>query len=526
MKYIFKIPKPAAHMKLLLRATMLGYSLFMFIGTFAQNPSPAPTENKWCFESEKPLSPFAYRRMMRDHYNFTIMGSNTPVSGFKIETNKPTITLKGNITSPRTEKDLLVNLELTGGLQNDFMQLLSGDDVNGYFKASVGFNKMITQGNSASYVMDDDLLKAMLRKKACMYREEVASQIDTFLVLQALQTYIKPNTTIPVLSDLATGLAIVDAKKDEYTIARYKRPFDDNLASIYYRNIILEVIKNYGADAKEADEDKRFQKFVKDFNENRIPAAKIAKLADDYKRLSKFKADSKHKYRLIDAYEIETYKEVWTSKRITWINVSFAAINSSFKLYDQAVAPEKLIDSNSFLPSVNVSYNYLWKAASANQYFYIRAGVGVRRINSLVDQQSFEYNKETVISVTPTETLKSKKSGTAYMGGLTHGLGFEIPLEVYWAPWTQAAVPGLYSKWQYNYGKAWLNKNKISVDLGMVWNVLNNEKDSKSVLTIVPYANWSNILREYKDATKTEKKKLGELFSVGVKFGIPVNLGK
>jgi len=55
---------------------------------------------------------------------------------------------------------------------------------------------------------------------------------------------------------------------------------------------------------------------------------------------------------------------------------------------------------------------------------------------------------------------------------------------------------------------------------------LNNEKDSKNVLTIVPYMNWSNLLKEFKDVGKTQEKKLADLFSVGVKFGIPVNLGR
>jgi hypothetical protein len=63
-------------------------------------------------------------------------------------------------------------------------------------------------------------------------------------------------------------------------------------------------------------------------------------------------------------------------------------------------------------------------------------------------------------------------------------------------------------------------------EIGIVWNVVSNDKDSKNVLTIVPYMGWSNLMKEYKNASKTIDKKLSEVFSAGVKFGIPVNLGK
>jgi hypothetical protein len=43
---------------------------------------------------KKPLSPQAFRKMMRDYYSFTVVGNNTPATGFKVETAKPSITLK------------------------------------------------------------------------------------------------------------------------------------------------------------------------------------------------------------------------------------------------------------------------------------------------------------------------------------------------------------------------------------------------------------------------------------------------
>ena len=78
----------------------------------------------------------------------------------------------------------------------------------------------------------------------------------------------------------------------------------------------------------------------------------------------------------------------------------------------------------------------------------------------------------------------------------------------------------------YRHSEAWINKSKISGDIGMVWNVANNDTDAKNLLTIVPYVSWSNFIKEYKDAEKTRERKLSDLFSVNVKFSIPVNLGK
>jgi hypothetical protein len=56
--------------------------------------------------------------------------------------------------------------------------------------------------------------------------------------------------------------------------------------------------------------------------------------------------------------------------------------------------------------------------------------------------------------------------------------------------------------------------------------VTNSDEESKNVLTVVPFVNWSNLLYEYEDAKHETKKELSDLFSVGVKFGIPVKLGR
>lgn len=477
-----------------------------------------------CYAQTKPLTPWSYSKMMRDHYRFTILGTQTPTSGFKVETNKPTITLKGNIYSSY-HKELLVNLELTGGLDNDMMQLFSNKKLNGFFKANLGFNIMIPQGNNAKYIVGNKFIWGLTRMKVCEYRKELAMQIDSMLVLDGMEIFATPGNVNTRLSSMVE-FVVNNARRDEYTISGYERfagDANDAVKTVYYEKLIIGMILNYCADLKEVTKEEAFTTFITRLSQKDGPSLKPAKMLSDIKRLYAFK-DRKHKYHLKDDFEIETYKDVWTSKRIMWINVSLSGANNSFRLYDATA--NVLTDSNSFLPGVSISYNYFKKSKEPGKYFFSRAGLNIKRVNSLTDLSKFEYKKETVIAVSSSEQLKSEKNGTAYVGALSHGLGVDIPIEIYWAPWADGAIPGLYGKLQYSYGEPWINKNKIGIDLGMIWNVVNADKDSKNVLTIVPYMNWGNILKEYKDEAKIKQKKASEIFTVGVKFGIPVNLGK
>ena len=67
---------------------------------------------------------------------------------------------------------------------------------------------------------------------------------------------------------------------------------------------------------------------------------------------------------------------------------------------------------------------------------------------------------------------------------------------------------------------------KTALDLGIVWSVINDDKDAKNLLTIIPFVSWSNLNDEYKDATKTEFKKRSDLLTAGVRIGVPINISK
>jgi hypothetical protein len=472
-----------------------------------------------CYRQRLPLTQYSYRKMMRSYYNFTILGTQTPNTGFSVETSKPTITLKGNIIRSKS-RQFLVNLELTGGVDDNLMQVFSGGQLNGFFSATLGLNVMFPRGNSAKYVVNDPYLQMITRRKVCDYREELSLQIDSMLALRGLQEASGKNKGIS-LSDLAKSLRDSCRANGHYSVdGYYLRPFADTVQ--HFQKLIAGLIKRYLPEVDTSDQEKMYSTFMGLVGNSYDNTIDYSSLLADVDRLYEFR-DPAHKYHLKDDFEVEAYKKIWTSKRICWLNISAAGSNSSFKLYD--AGSNSITDGTSFLPSLSVTWNFFKKSAKNSRYFYYRFGVVFKRVNSLTDLDKFDYSKETVITVAPGETLKSTNTGTAYNGALSHGFGFEMPLELYWAPWSREAIPGIYFKPRFNHGEAWINKNKLAVDLGLVWNVVNNDKDAKNLLTIVPYVSWSNFLKEYKEIQKVNSKSLGDLFSVGLKFGIPVNLG-
>ncbi|MEO6550851.1 MAG: hypothetical protein ABIN94_22805 [Ferruginibacter sp.] len=474
--------------------------------------------NEKCYTRKQPLNWYAYQRMMRQHYSFTILGTQSPVSGFKFETSKPTATLKGNIYSSR-QKELLVNLEITGGADNDLLQIFSGESLNGFFKANLGFNLML-KGRQAIYEFEDQVATMLLRKRACEYREKLALQIDTAVVLSTIMATTKsPKITLDELVIRIMGNRL----QDIFEIKDYRPVNIDN--TDHYKDIVMDLVKRYGKPDTGKTNRENYEIFIKALaSKTDQSLGTTDKMLIDMARLSKFKSDKDYKYDLLNDNEIETYKNIWKSKSISWLNISAAGSNSTFKMYDAVT--QTLNDANSFIPALSITFNHLYKGTGASKYFYIRAGLTFKKSNSLVDLTKFEYVKETVVNTNPNEPIKTSKSGTAYEGLLSSGVGFEIPVEVFASPWNNESAPGFYAKVMYSYGDPWINKNKVSLDLGLIWNVLNNDKESNSVLTVIPYISWRNLVKEYKDLNKTIDKPLSDLFSYGIKFGIPIKLGK
>lgn len=468
--------------------------------------------------SQNLVSPKALSKMMVDYYNYTLVGSQTPTTGFKFETNKPSITLKGNIFSSNYRR-FIINTELEGGLDNSLMQVVSGKDVNTYFKANIGLNFLLANNIASHYTLTPT--ETQITENAFMNNKMLlARQLDTFLVIKIItdddlfQTYN---------FQALRNAVITESNLTEYQISNLTRSFSPN-QNAHYDALIRNILLGYGT-ATDVNDDNllaNFRTAVANVNDTTI---RSKKLLEDYDRIKEKLLIEQ--YTLNDTqydFEIALTKTLWTWKKIHWINVSLSASNNNFKIYYPSL--DSLEDSNSFLPAITVSYNLLFKSKEAGRFSYVKGGVIVQRTNSLIDLQKFDYKKETVISVSPTEELKSSKEGVAYQGDFKEDMGFDIFVEGYTVPWKQPFVPGFYLKTAYRHSKAWINENKLSLDLGLIWNVTNNDKDAKNLLSIIPYVSWTNLMKEYKDITKTEEKKLSDLFMFNVKFGIPINLGK
>lgn len=92
----------------------------------------------------------ALNKMITDYYNFSILGSQTTSTGFKVEPAKPSLNLKGNVLSS-ANRSFITNIELEGGLlDNSLVQLFSGKTVSSYFKATLGLNALLP-ANKASF---------------------------------------------------------------------------------------------------------------------------------------------------------------------------------------------------------------------------------------------------------------------------------------------------------------------------------------------------------------------------------------
>jgi hypothetical protein len=221
-------------------------------------------------------------------------------------------------------------------------------------------------------------------------------------------------------------------------------------------------------------------------------------------------------------FEIELTKSNWTWRTIRWTNITLNGFSNAFRTYNN----DLLVKNNSLSAGVTISRSWLSKGKEPNQFLYGRLGVAVQEVTNTVEMDKFTYKKEVVIIVTPAEQLKSTEEGVAYKGIYKEGVGYDLFAEGYAIPWKHEFVPGFYAKFMYRRSDVWINKSKVPVELGLVWNIINSDKDAKNLLTIVPYVTWSNILQEYKEVEKLQKRSLADLFSVNIKFGIPVNIGK
>jgi len=195
---------------------------------------------------------------------------------------------------------------------------------------------------------------------------------------------------------------------------------------------------------------------------------------------------------------------------------------------------QTLEDKSSLLWGARLSLNIFLKYKAPHRYHYFVLGVSPQKMNSLDEMSKYSYKKTTTKPIAPdpnapagqTQAVAKEEPGNAYEGSYRAGAGLEVFAEGYSVPWVNAYAPGFYLKFNYTYSKYRINTNQVGFYLGLMWNVQNNDKNAKNLLTIIPYAGWSNLNEQYNDLNKTDKVPLHSLFNTGLKIGIPINLGK
>ncbi|REA58176.1 hypothetical protein DSL64_21450 [Dyadobacter luteus] len=498
-----------------------------------------------------PLTPKAFNRFLINHYNYTLLGSSTPSTGIKVETDKPSISLKGNIWSSK-DREWIVNMELRAGLDNGVMQVVSGDKVNTLFKANFGINKL-WGNNSAWYTSQNKYVLRALHNDAVIKYSSLKEYIDTAKVLSALIDKTLFNT--PTVSKLDTLLFFKQQQEIKFINDRtsfLKKEITELESSAKPKECDKEKINKKKSEIKQiilrlndieyTINNKR--RIVLDaLREFDIPGdalsdsmlvhyVKIWTTSDTMLLEKKSFINKNNKYNIIAdgavdslfKYEIEAVAHMWNSKTIKWFNLSPFVSNVNFVHYQPDSV--RLTDKSSFLWGVKFSGNMLIKWKEPNRFFYWSAGLVGQRVNSLEEMTDYSYKKSVQKKITETETISDEKTGTAYEGLLSTGWGVSIPIEIFYVPWKQAYIPGFYLNIEGRWGEKWINDKKLSLAAGIIWNVTNGDKDAKNVLTIIPYAKFSNVVKEYTDVAKQNKKALHDLFSAGVQVGIPINLGK
>lgn len=459
-----------------------------------------------------------FDKMMVDYFNFSLLGTGTPSTGFKVETIKPAITLKGNILSNKSG-NVITNLEITGGVDDGLMQIIAGRKGNTYFKGILGIN-ILPRWNFARHFKISETEHLLNQRAYKANRRLLSLQLDTFLTIKV----ILDDSSFLKYDEMQFVSAVMALRSSQL-----KGIFNFNSVLVgsdgaYYRSLIQGLATFYSAVQPPATT--TFLDFQRSISHGLNSNLQAKKILSDYDRLEAILYHNQ-KINIEDKqadFEIDLTKVLWTHKYIVWWNASITSSNTNFKMYDKVT--EKLASDNSFLNGLSVSLNYLDKGKAANQFTFLKGGVTLQRVNNLEELNDFVYKKETTITVNPGETLKSSEEGIAYEGNIEHEVGVDLFVEGYCVPCIKNFVPGFYVKCAYKNSSAWINKNKVQLDLGIVWNLTNDDKDAKNILSVVPYVSWASIVRHYKDDLKIEKSRLSDLFKFGVKLAVPVNLGK
>jgi len=463
-----------------------------------------------------PLTDGAFRRYMINQYSYTLLGTNSPTTGLKFETVKPSITLQGNVyVSPG--KTFISTLSLTAGVNDGVAEIFSKNKLSSYFQGSASFNWVFNRlgfigSNYGKYGITDIYQLCHFRSNAILKYKDLKLAGDTLKILTIL--------TSEELVKVPKWQTIEDAYYKGITIAR------DANEIFRLKNIVSFYLADYNKPFC-SDLDAALGKFADYWQNPSMDPKPNNVLVKKYKSLT---ALSKRYVDSLYTYEIDAVSDVWTTKHIHWFSLTPSFANTNFAQYNET---SKAIDQKStFTPGLKASLNFLWKYKKPHKYVYWTVSAGIQKVNTLEEMTTYTYKKTEQIKVpnatdpNTAETLTSEESGTGYKGVFDDGFGYNITSELYLVPWRKNYAPGFYLQNGFSHGNPWINKDKVGFMFGLIWNVNSSDKESKNLLSVIPYIKWSNLLKEYRDAAHLEGTPVHDLFSAGIKVGIPINIGK
>jgi hypothetical protein len=487
-------------MKTLIKSIAFLWLFLVSLNVSAQKTPTQPTR-------DYPINdPVAFKKMMINLFNYTIVGDQAPASGFKFQTADPSATLSGNVYISK-QKGFITTLSLTGGLNDNLNEVFSGNKLNGYFKSTIGLSWLLTNNAAGVDPMLNQTFLNILHEQNKDSVDAIQSSADTAVVyISLMDTLMLKTPTFVNLKQVITS----NLSKQTYQI---KTLTDARILSIL--NKLFSNLANLSGYST----DKQIAEFLNK-NNYKLAKAEYDKFVINYNRLTPIFNN------LQDStinMQLKKFSKYYTYKSIYWLNLQPDLGNSSYHVFN--AADSTLNASNNFLYGLKFSLNYLRKYSTSKKFRYLSAGVNLRKTNNLEELTKYTYKSSTQIKLKDGQSISKEETGTGYSGTVKSGVQYGLFAEWYQIPF-EAINLGYYFKAEFNHGSPWVSPNKLSTDLGLVFNVTSSDKEAKNLLTVIPYASFSNILRQRDVTNPSKNTPLHDLFSVGFKVGIPINIGK
>ena len=485
-----------------IKNSVLTVLFILFVITLSAQKSCIPA-------NQLPASTPAFREMMAGYFGYTVTGNNTPASGVILQTNKPSATLSGNVLTGKS-KNFTLNLQVTGGADGNAGSLFSGSRINGFFKAAPGLNILLGYGKGtyANKAGEECLSFKRDIKIITAHKDLLFLQADTASVVRCFFLDSLP----PAFDDF---VQLVKAKTLLCKFDNYKRDtgiYNDE----YYKNLIMAMMMKYGEDA--ALPSNIMYTELKEKLAAPLTFVEIEKLVADFQRL---KLVPMQMADMQNTYANNMLKDFWVRKTIAWFNITPSISNTGVTLFD--TVKKKLNDTTSLTYGIQASFNTMIKYKSGGRFIYWKIGAEFGHMDNLDELLRFNYQLQSSLSTNG--LVSSTKAGSAYRGRMAHGNGEGVFTSLYHVPFVESFMPGYYINVAYRHNDAWISKDRVTAEAGLLWNV-NNSTGTHNILSIMPYVGWLNLMKEYNDVLKHYAKPLSDLFYFNIKVGVPINFGK